>query len=516
MELLEEITHQLLEFAPDAMVVVDHRGVICFANNTIQTLFGHEPKTLIGRTVDALIPQRFHNQHHEYVDGYRHSPRNREMGGASGELFALRANGEEFPASIRLAPFQAGGQSFVAAAIRDITEQRQIHRALSLAQEEAMRANRAKSRFLATASHDLRQPIQAIRLINASLLKLATQDHGDLVNGQCEALLASQKQAIDSITRLLNSLLEISRLESGTLQLQSEHVSVGDVFDDLKNEFEPIAQGRNIELKISKTSLALNTDRSLFYQLIQNLVGNAIKYTDRGQVSIECQSRKPDAITVVVNDTGVGIPEEKLDRIFEEYYQIDGQTTNRVGVGLGLAIVRETSRLLEFSVEIASQVGVGTQVYVHIPKRFIAEEKQKNNSNHVSQQKTEQKPRVILVEDNDAVRSATEMFLKLEGYELLSATSATEVEQLMPRMTEGDVVITDYHLDGKMTGLQVLQAIRERLSTDVPAIVMSGDLPMLMLAVENTVPNCKFLSKPIDTNTLLSAIDTLSSKNLKN
>jgi signal transduction histidine kinase/CheY-like chemotaxis protein len=434
------------------------------------------------------------------------------MGSKSTDLFALRADGDEFAASIRLAPFQAGGKSFVAAAIRDITEQRQINTALQMAQEEAMRANRAKSRFLAPASHDLRQPLQAIRLINASLIRLAKKEHSDSMMESCEVLLVSQEKAIESMVRLLNSLLEISRLESGAIQLKPEPVTIAAIFNELKNEFDAIALARNIDLQIGSAELTINTDRTLFHQLLQNLVGNAIKYTDQGQVAITCDAKMPDSLMITVNDTGIGIPEEKLDRIFDEYYQIDEHSANRIGVGLGLAIVKEAARLLGFTIEISSRLGDGTQVRIGIPKRFIVAEKVADMPELVRNTMGKAKPRVFLIEDNDSVRVATELFLKLEGYQITSAASVAETELLIPQITSEDVIITDYHLNGKITGLEVLRRLRDQLSFNVPAIIMSGDLSTVMRALKETVPNCKFLSKPVDTDVLLAAIDELSPK----
>jgi PAS domain S-box-containing protein len=502
---ISSIAQRLLQFSPDAMLVVDGQGIIQFSNATSSSVFGYTPEQLIGQPIKLLIPERFHLRHGSHVASYLREPSSREMGARISDLFARRADGSEFPAGIRLSPFTDGGQSFVAAAIRDMTERRSISDALVAAREEADRANRAKSRFLATASHDLRQPLQAIRLINASMQKM-TQHSPDLSD-----LVTQQGIAIDSTTRLLNALLDISRLESGAIDPQLSPVSLAAAFEDLAREFEPTAAAKSLQLVFADTKVVMSTDRTLFTQLFQNLIGNALKYTEQGYVRIS-QGFDPEALVLKIEDSGVGIPSDKLDRIFDEYYQIGPQGTQRLGVGLGLAIVHEVSRLLGYSVAVTSTVGTGTCVSVRVPRHRLLLETEApvreiedlTSANGVS------RCRLVLLEDNDSVRMATELFLTLEGFETRTAATVADAERLLVDMRPGDVFITDYHLDGALTGLDVLQQLRRRQGRDVPAILLSGDLQSMMRVVKTSIAQCRFLSKPVDTKALLTAIAELS------
>ncbi|HKQ12703.1 MAG TPA: ATP-binding protein [Steroidobacteraceae bacterium] len=505
MDELSDITEHLLRFSPDALIVVDDRDRIRFANETVRELFGYPPDALIGKPIDTLIPQRLRAHHGKHTAGYMRNPNNREMGARIADLFALRADGSEFPAGIRLAPFRIGEKLFVAAAIRDTTERQLINDELIQARKEADRANRAKSRFLATASHDLRQPMQTIRLLNAAMTKIVP-------DAEVRDLLQQQGQAIESMTRLLNALLDISRLESGAIEPSNSEVQVAEIFEELRGEFSSIAKARDIELEVGSSPAVISTDRTLFYQLLQNLLGNALKYTDRGWVRVRC-TEEGDALVVLVEDSGIGIPVDKLERIFDEYYQVDTHGTKRMGVGLGLAIVKEVARLLGFNVKIHSVVGEGTKVALRIPSRYrlAASAISIAAPAALSTAGPARKARLILVEDNDGVRLATELFLKLEGHETLSASTLAEAEILLERLQPGDVVIADYHLDEKNTGLDMLIRLRERVGYDVPGVVLSGDLPSVLRTIKTPVGACRFLSKPVDTVALVEAIAELSS-----
>jgi PAS domain S-box-containing protein len=501
---LSEITQHLLRFSPDALIVIDGQGMIRFANETVMQTFGYPPDALIGRPVDVLVPARLRGRHGRHIAGFMHAPNNREMGARIADLFALRADGTEFSAGIRLAPFRIEDKQFVAAAIRDMTERRQITEELVAAREDADRANRAKSRFLATASHDLRQPMQTIRLLNAAMLKVVPEP-------EIRELLQHQGQAIESMARLLDALLDISRLESGAIEPVAAAVPLAELFAALRTEFESIAKTSEIALIVATPPIVVSTDRTLLAQLLQNLLGNALKYTDRGSVSLSCTREEGGGLAIVVSDTGIGIPADKLERIFDEYYQVDTHGTKRMGVGLGLAIVKEVARLLGFTVRIASTFGQGTQATLRVPANFVVATASRSAQPALSSPSSPaRKARIILVEDNDGVRVATQTFLRFEGHETLSASTVAEAEALFRQMNRGDIVIADYHLDNNNTGLDMLLSLRSRAGHDVPGIVLSGDLPTVLRTLKAPVPNCKFLSKPVDAVALVDAINELS------
>ena len=498
------IAQRLAEFAPDALLVADEHGVICFANQTAVAMFRCPREELIGRSIDTLVPERLRERHAGHVQHFLREPGNREMGARLTDLHARRADGSEFTAGIRLAPLRIGERLYVAAAVRDVTEQRAIRDALIHAREEADRANRAKSRFLATASHDLRQPLQAIRLLNAAITKAAADVPG------LRDLLAQQDLAIEGATRLLNSLLDISRLESGVVRPQWAPVPLQEIFEELRREFERSAAQKSLALQLPCTDLVLKTDPILFAQLLQNLLGNAIKYTERGHVRVS-QWLEADSLVIEIEDTGVGIPSDKLERIFDEYYQLGPQGTQRLGVGLGLAIVREVSRLLSYAVEVDSALGRGTRVRVRIPRHALVATRPVPPREPAPARAPGPPPdcRVFLVEDNESVRKATQLFLSLEGYETASAGSAAAITPLIERMRPGDILICDYHLVGRQTGIDVLRHVRSALGFEIPAIFLSGDLQSMGQARKEPLARCRFLGKPVDIHLLLETMAEL-------
>jgi PAS domain S-box-containing protein len=500
------LAQQLLQFSPDALLVVDAGGRICYANDTAESVFGYSPRQLVGTPIESLLPERFRQRHLAHVAAFLQAPTNREMGARVVDLFARRADGVEFPAGIRLAPFQSQGVTYIAAAVRDMTERRQISNALVAAREEADRANRAKSRFLAVASHDLRQPMQVIRLLNASLLKLAPDDTA------LRDLLHRQAQSIDAASNLLNSLLDVSRLESGAIEPDLKAVELAEVFAELRREFEPPATAKNLELQIAATRARLMTDRTMFNQLLQNLIGNALKYTERGLVRLTL-AVDAECVTLNVEDTGIGIPQSKLARIFDEYYQVDVLAgTQRLGVGLGLAIVREVTRILGYTIAVSSRVGEGTQVRVRIPRQqllsgeWVAPRERTVRPPPAPQRRSG----IVLVEDNPSVRSATELFLSLEGFRVRSAADIDEARTIIAEMKPGDILVTDFRFGGNVTGLDVVNLARSRLAFRVPVVLLSGDLDSMLRSIRDPLPDCRFLSKPVDVDALLAALADLA------
>jgi PAS domain S-box-containing protein len=486
----------LVEFAPDAMLVVDAGGRIVFANRMAEQVFGYAASELRDAPIERLIPDRIRAVHAEHRARYMANPRTREMGATAIDMVAVRKDGGEFPVEIRLSPVGSGDRRFVAAAVRDVTERRHMVRVLHAAQAEAERANVAKTRFLATASHDLRQPLQTLQLLNAALRRRVSEP-------EARELLAREREAVDSMTGLLNSLLDVSRLEAASIQPQVEEFGIEGLFEALHGEFAAIAEARNLAFGVEAAPLGLRTDRTLLRQLLENLVGNAIKYTESGSVRLACHV-EGEGLVMTVTDTGIGIPAERLDRIFEEYYQI-GQG-GHYGVGLGLAIVRRIAKLLDLAIEVDSQPGRGTEFRVRVPASLVTHVVEAAPRTAAAATPAAAAAVILLVEDDDAVRGATELYLRAIGHTPIAAASRSEAESAIARAVRPpDLIISDYHLGAGETGIDAILAARRKVGRTLPALLLSGDTSTALRQLAD-LPDCRVLNKPVDVELLSSAI----------
>lgn len=354
-----EHARDFLDAVPDATLIVDGQGRIEFANAQAAQLFGYGPGELAGQPVELLVPERLRSAHAAHHQGYRKAPARRAMGEGR-DLAARRRDGSEFPAQISLSPVQTDQGLLICTVVRDLTEHKQIERRLEQARQVAERDNRSKSAFLAAASHDLRQPLQTLTLLAAALARSVPKD------SPVTEAIGIQSDALQTMRSLLDSLLDVGRVEAGVLKPQLADVPVQPIFDRLRREFLPQASAKDLALVIHRTGAAIHTDPALFQHVIQNLVANAIRYTSNGSVELRC-SDESGGVRIDVVDTGVGIPEEERELIFQNYYQRPGPGQGG-GHGLGLAIVRLLSGALGLTVSVQSAPGEGSVFSILAPR----------------------------------------------------------------------------------------------------------------------------------------------------
>ncbi|MEZ5566479.1 MAG: ATP-binding protein [Gammaproteobacteria bacterium] len=498
-----ELVAQMLQEAPDALLLVNDRGLIVAINAAATTLFGYPPTGLLGQAIELLVPQQSRDIHQRFRHGFEVAPTTREMAARLVALSALRHDGSEFPAEIRLAPIQRDGERYVLAAVRDVTDRRRMTDELRAARAEADGANKAKTRFLATASHDLRQPLQTLQLLNAALSR-------KLEDPQSRDLVQRQQAALDSMADLLNSLLDITKLESGAVRPNLVVVPLMEVLADIRRQSEDLASARGLSLLVPATRVYLSTDRVLLRQLLQNLITNALQYTREGSVTLAVR-HEAEALAIEVSDTGIGIPDDEIDRVFDEYYRVNSPDNQQRGFGLGLTIVRQISRLLGYRMTVESMTGRGTTFAVHMPLSAVVDihDQQIARSIQSARHSAMYKPAILIVEDDTAVRDALELVLGLEGYPTRVAACAEDAEQIFASHGDGiDVVVSDYHLPSGRNGVELLDSLRVRAQRDLPAVILSGDTSSMLADIES-LSRVSLLRKPVDAHRLVNKIEEL-------
>ena len=391
----------------------------------------------------------------------------------------------------------------------DLIARAQDEDAIRAARDAADRANLAKGRFLATASHDLRQPVQTLALLNGTLRRCV--DSAEAVEA-----VTQQERAIDAMSRLLSGLLDISKLESGAIKPDPSDFAVKAMFEELRDEFAGIASYKGLGFRVMpcKEEDSVRSDRSLVGQVLRNLISNALKYTREGWIALRCLHQAPDLLRLEVLDTGIGIPADQLRYIYDEFYQVGGQQQvarngSRNGYGLGLSIVQRIVTLLDVKLDVQSEVGRGSRFALILPASGVAARHPASHSRAQPVVHGSDTPaRILLVEDDDGVRNATCMLLKSEGYHVTATASLAQALEGVRRDPRVDLLVTDYHLgDGKL-GTQVIDGVREALGPQLKVVLMTGDTSSAigMLAADRLM---RIASKPVNSEELLRLLRAL-------
>lgn len=380
---------------------------------------------------------------------------------------------------------------------REMTARVQAVRRLDELNATLAESTASKTRFLSAASHDLRQPLHSLSLLNAAL-------GGQRLSAPAQAIVAAQKDSLDAMSSLVNRLLNISMIESGVIQPKVEDTPLASLLFSLEVEFLPQARAKQLQLDIAPTVDAVRTDPTLLREIVQNLVSNAIRYASRGRVSVRVR-RERDAVMLEVSDTGRGIPEDQLERIFEEFHQIrHGQHEAREGFGLGLSIVSKLTKLLDVPISVTSRLGEGTTFTLKLVAAVTS--LQTVPAPAPTAPSIARPGRILLVDDEAAVRNATALFLSMDGHEVKSAGSPEEALSIATQWEQSpDVIVSDFQLNSTLNGAELIEELRELRRCEIPAVVLSGDT-MKVTPRCASITACRVFHKPVDAEELSAHI----------
>ncbi|MDR7333420.1 PAS domain S-box protein [Roseateles asaccharophilus] len=362
-KLMEARFRDLLESMPDGIVMANSTGHIVIANSQAERLFGYESGELRGRSVETLLPERYRHAHVGHRSNYFLQPRKRAMGSGL-DLAGLRKDRSEFPIEISLSPLRTEESSFVMSAIRDASERKRFEKALQEKNQELASANRAKDHFLAGMSHELRTPLNAIIGFTGTLLMKLPGPLNDEQQKQLRTVQTSARHLL----ALINDLLDVSKIEAGKVELAVEAVDCKTVLDEVAATLRPQAQEKGLEFSVRAPDhpVILRTDRRALSQIVFNLAGNAIKFTEQGGVRltlrvVPASAAGPQRTEIRVDDTGVGIPLADHAKLFTAFSRVNTARPNAPeGTGLGLHLSQKLAELLGGKIVFSSEAGKGS------------------------------------------------------------------------------------------------------------------------------------------------------------
>lgn len=348
------------------------------------------------------------------------------------------------------------------------TENLELRFELAQKKEEAESASLAKTKFLAAASHDLRQPLHALTLFTGLL-------RSEVSKPEALDIVSNIDASVEGLQDLFNSLLDFSKLEAGILAVEKDHFQIGSVLSSIENEFQFEAESLGLSFYIEPCAEYVHTDPTLLGRIIKNLVSNALRYTREGSVVVLFKKRQA-TLSIEVRDTGLGIPKEHQEDIFEEFVQLHNPERDRAkGLGLGLSIVRALTELLDINLRMESAPGAGTSFFLDVPlgKRLDTAES------------TDSKPapmlmldglKTVLIDDESQIREGTQKLLQSWGCDVKAfASEQAAMDVISAENFVPDVVLADYRLEDDKTGLEAINAIRNWAGKEIFAAIVTGD-----------------------------------------
>jgi PAS domain S-box-containing protein len=500
----EEKYRHIINAAADAIISLDEQGLVCEFNAAAEQMFGFTQAEMLGKPLTPIMPPYLRDSHtaglQRYLTtGQRHLPHWHNI-----ELPGYSKDGREFPLEVSFSLLEAGEKKFLTGVLRDITDRKQVEGELHKARETAEAATQAKSVFLANMSHELRTPMNAIIGFSRLVMRRSQDVLPQRQYENLEKILISAEHLLT----LINDILDLSKIEAGHMEIHPVSFQLEALVDVCLHTLEPMVQSECIRLvkEIEAGLPLLTTDQDKVKQILMNLLSNAAKFTTEGTITITARHHDGE-ITIAVTDTGIGIPAEALEHIFEEFRQVDSSTTRQYGgTGLGLSISRRLAQLLGGDITVQSTLGVGSTFTATLPLHYGAAPLGTRVATIPSHEESISPPEsdkiILAIDDDPDVIYLLRENLTEAGYRVVGATSGEEGLQqaraLRPLAITLDILMP--HKDG----WQLLYELKtDTITRDIPIIVLS--------IVDNKALGYQlgafdYLLKPFDREAILAAL----------
>jgi PAS domain S-box-containing protein len=496
----EERYRSLVESQTDIVVRLDANGCYTFVNDTACQIFGRPRDELIGLHWTHFAISEDTGPVEAAISRMNTTPQRREtvegrVKTIAGVRCYLWEGGPIFDDAGNFIEHQAVG--------RDITERKMMEQRLRLTRDAAERSTAAKSRFLAAASHDLRQPMQ-------SLVLFATALHQH-VGPTGREQLAHLERSLEALKGLLDSLLDVSRLDAGLVKPVLVDFPLNAVLDELDASSRSVAEDRRLNWSVTGCQGTVHSDRILLTRLLRNLVQNALRYTESGEIAIRCHP-DGDHLLIQVEDTGIGIPEDQVERIFDEFVQIGNVERNRQqGLGLGLSIVRRISQLLDCRVDVHSEEGKGSVFTVRVPRGMEdCAPPEASGSGSLPGLQTRSNLLILVIDDEIMVGTALQAVLEGWGCKVIMTSSAGQAaERLQETGQCPDIILSDYRLGGGLLGTDAITRLRHLCGREVPALLLTGETSPTELR-DAAARGLNILHKPVTPQLLAEALSEVA------
>lgn len=517
----EGLFRQLLEGAPDAVVVVDAAGRIVFSNEQTERLFGYPRGALLGELIELLVPDRLRQGHAALREQFLLKPHPRPMGSGL-ELCGRRQDGSEFPIEISLSPLETRDGILVSASIRDVSAHKAAESAAQRAQEQlhsaraqAEAASSAKSEFLASMSHELRTPLNAV----LGFAQLLQRDRKSPLSPRQLERVEHVLRGGEHLLRLIDDVLDLAKIESGRILVSLERVDVAEILSEVKATLAPLAVRSEQQVlvePVARPGLQVMADRTRLKQVLMNYGSNAVKYgRARGNVRFSASAGDGDGrLRIAVSDDGIGIAEDKQEALFQPFQRAGQEAGPIEGTGIGLVISKRLAELMGGSVGFQSSAGQGSTFWIELAQPEPLAAPALSASEPLAPGSAlagAEGPRytIVYVEDNPPnIAFMQDLLADFERVELLAAPSA-ELGIELARAHRPDLVIMDINLPG-MSGVEALQLLRQWPETrDIPVIALSAAAMIRDAARVSGAGFYRYLTKPVKVDELTATLEEL-------